>query len=73
MPNKYYQRKHVTDIKIFLKKQKDKKRPKKDIKTLMKKEKKKCQYYCSRNQSLSKEQNQMLVEYRRNYYVTHNK
>ena len=40
MPNKYYQRKHVTDIKIFLKKQKDKKRPKKDIKTLMKKEKK---------------------------------
>ena len=46
MSNKYYQRKHVTDIKIFLKKQKDKKRPKKDIKTLMKKEKKKCQYYC---------------------------
>ena len=40
MPNKYYQRKHVTDIKIFLKKQKDKKRLKKDIKTLMKKEKK---------------------------------
>ena len=33
----------------------------------------KCQYYGERNKNLSKEQKQKLVEYIRNYYITHKK
>ena len=77
MKNKYQKRKknsekkHVKDIKIFLKKKKTngKKRPKKDIKIFLKK----CQYPCERNKILSKEQKQKLVEYMRNYYLAHKK
>ena len=68
--------KHVKDIKTFLKKKKTKgeKRPVKDIKILLKKKKeKKRQCYCERNKNLSEEQKQKLVEYRRNYYITHDK
>ena len=41
MPNKYYQRKHVTDIKIFLKKQKDKKKTQKRYQNFNEKREKK--------------------------------
>ena len=34
---------------------------------------KKCQYYCDSSKILSREQKQKLVEYRRNYYISHNK
>ena len=34
---------------------------------------KKRQYYRERNKNLSEVQKQMLVEYRRNYYITHKK
>ena len=33
---------------------------------------KKLPYHCKRNTDLSEEQKQKLVEYRRNYYITHN-
>ena len=33
----------------------------------------KCQYYGERNKNLSEEQKQKLVEYIRNYYITHKK
>ena len=65
---KDYEKKHVKDIKIFLKnkKIKGKKMPEKYIKILLKKKKKKRhQYY--------KERKQKLPEYRRNYYLTHKK
>ena len=32
-----------------------------------------CQYYRERNKNLSKKQKQKLVDYRKNYYITHNK
>ena len=67
------QKKHVKDNKILMKKNKSKgkKRPKKD---LTKKDKeKKLQYHCEHDKNLSEEQNQRLVEYGRNYYLTHNK
>ena len=48
-------------------KNKRQKSPKKDMKILLKKKKKSC------NKNLSEEQKQGLVEYRRNYYLTHNK
>ena len=32
-----------------------------------------CQYYRERNENLSKKQKQKLVDYRKNYYITHNK
>ena len=41
---------------------------KKNIKILLKKKKEK-----KHDKYLSEEQNQKLVEYRRNYYLTHNK
>ena len=34
---------------------------------------KKRQYYCKRNKNLSKKQKRKLIEYRRNYYIRHNK
>ena len=53
---------------------KGKKSPDKDIQNFTEKEKeKKCQYHRELNKNLSKEQKQKLVEYRRNYYITHNK
>ena len=57
--------KHVKYIKIFLKKKKSKsqKMHEKDIKILLKRKKKRCQHY--------QERKQKLPEYRRNYYLTH--
>ena len=51
-----------------MKKTKGKKRPEKDLKILLKKEKRK-----RHNKNLSEQQKQKLVEYRRNYYLTHSK
>ena len=51
-----------------MKKTKGKKRPEKDLKILLKKEKRKIH-----NKNLSEQQKQKLVEYRRNYYLTHSK
>ena len=39
----------------------------------MKKKKKKKHEYCEHNKYFSKVQKQKLVEYRRNYYITHDK
>ena len=82
MTDKYHQntkkdskKKHTKSIKIFLKKKKNKrqKRPKKDINILLKKKrKKKYQNHHERNKNLTKEQKKKLVEYRRNYHITHN-
>ena len=59
MTTNYYQKhkekKHVKDIKIFLKKKKKKKR----------------QYHRERNKNLSEEKKQKQVEYMRNYYLAH--
>ena len=51
-----------------MKKTKGKKRPEKDLKILLKKEKRK-----RHNKNLSEQQKQKLVEYRKNYYLTHSK
>ena len=55
------EKKHVKDIKMFLKKKKKKgeKKLEIDIEIVLK--------------NLSEEKKQKLVEYRRNYYFTHNK
>ena len=65
----------MKDFKIFLKNKIIKAKKKAQIRyqyfTEEEKEKKR-QYYCKRR-NLSKEQKPKLVEYRRNYYITHNK
>ena len=65
------EKKHMKDIKIFLRKKKTKgeKRPGKDNQNFTEEEKEK---RCNKNH-LSEEQKQKLDEYRRNYYLTHKK
>ena len=64
----------MKDLKIFLKKVKQKKRKKtlERYQTFTEKEKK-ASVYWKCNKIFSKEQKQKLVEYRKNYYITHNK
>ena len=82
MTTKYYQKtkkgfgkKHIKDIIIFLKKEKTKsvKMPTKDIKFFWRRKENKRQYYREHNKNLSKDQKERLIEYRRNYHITHNK
>ena len=47
--------------------------PKADQNFTEKEKGKKRQYHRKRNTSLSEKQKKKLVEYRRNYYITHNK
>ena len=64
----------MKDLKIFLKKVKRKKQKKarERYQTFTEKEKK-ASVYWECNKTFSKEQKQKLVEYRKNYYITHNK
>ena len=63
--NKDSEKKHVKDIKIFLKKKqiKGEKKPKEDVKILLRKKKK--------DISIIRNAKKKLLEYRRNYYLTH--
>ena len=70
----------MKDIKIFLKKKRQKakktngeKRFEIDMKIFLKKKKKKRQNHCERNKNFSNEQKQKQVEYMRNCYLTHQK
>ena len=55
-------------ISVFLKKKKQK--AEEHAITIFTEEKEKCEYYHECNKDLSEEQNQKLVEYKRNYYAT---
>ena len=71
--NKGFKKRHVKGIKVILNQKKSEKRHVKGIKIFLKKKKKKVQYFPERYKNLPEDKKQRLVEYRRNYYITHNK
>ena len=77
MTNNYYQKhkekfskKHVKDFKIFLKrKRKGREKGPRKIPQSEEEKERNCQY----DNNLSEDQKQKLVDYMRNYYLTHKK
>ena len=71
---KSFKKKHLKDIKIFLKKKKKRQKMSRNrYQNLFeeKKKGKKDQYHCECNKNLSEEKKQKHVECMRNYYLTH--
>ena len=82
MANNYYKkqeewlRKETCEKYQNLSEQEEDKRLKKaqeNYQSFTEEEKERRQYHCERNKNLSEKQKKMLVQHRRNYYITHNK